>query len=105
MLETRLCFRLISYWKRLYMEIAPPVEHPQVREARELRELAALAMGRGDYKKAVELDLRVVELAPDSDVGREAKKEARLLGLDRYAVYAGAFTTALYLFGWIAALR
>ncbi len=74
------------------------------REAREVWDTVKQALGAGNYRKARELSLEVAKMAPDSDLGREAKSGADDLRIDSWAIYAGLGFTVLYLMGWVAAL-
>ena len=75
------------------------------REARQLREAARAAFAAGDYGRAKELDLKIVRLAPDSDLGREAAAEAELLRTDPMAIYLGLGALAIYGLAWLIALH
>jgi hypothetical protein len=59
-------------------------------EAKQLRDQAAGAMAAGDYKQARQLNLKVVEIAPDSKQATEARAEAANLLPDRVGLYIGA---------------
>jgi len=83
---------------------ASAVPDHKLRDARELRDQADAAYARGDYAQAAELDRQIVELAPDSEPGGEARKELVNLRPDRVALYSGLFAAALYIVGWIVAL-
>lgn len=74
------------------------------REARELWDTVKQALGAGDYRTARELSLKVVEMSPDSDIGRQAKIGANDLLIDSWAIYAGLGFTVIYLVGWAVAL-
>lgn len=75
------------------------------REVRQMREAARAAFAAGDYGRAKELDLQIVRLAPDSDLGREAAAEAELLRTDPMAIYIGLGALALYGLAWLVALH
>lgn len=74
------------------------------REARQLRDVARAAFVAGDYGTARELDLKIVRLAPDTELGREAADEARNLQTDPMAIYIGLGAAALYGLAWLVAL-
>ena len=75
-----------------------------LREAREVWDSVKAALGVGNYRQARELSLKVAEMAPGTDLGRDAKNGANDLLIDPWAIYAGIGFTALYLSGWALAL-
>ena len=72
--------------------------------ARHLWETAREAFAAGDYRRTRELDAQVVEVAPDSDHGRQAVRELENFRLDRYIRAAGIGSVLLYGLAWLVAL-
>jgi hypothetical protein len=86
------------------MAEAAATEKQVKREARQLRDVARAAFALGNYGKARELDIKIVRLVPDSDLGREAAREAQNLRTDPWAIYIGLGALAIYGLGWLVGL-
>jgi hypothetical protein len=86
------------------MAEAAQTEKQAKREARQLREQARAAFAAGDYGRARALDLKIVRLVPDADLGQEAAVEAQNLRTDPMAIYLGLGALALYGLAWLYAL-
>jgi hypothetical protein len=74
------------------------------REARQLRDAARAAFALGNYGQARELDIKIVRLVPDTEIGREAAQEAQNLRTDPWAIYLGLMAVAIYGLGWLVGL-
>ena len=74
------------------------------RKARRLRDDAAAAFEAGDYRRGREISLEIVALAPDTDIGAQAKVDAENTKTDPYTIYGGMVFLALYTIGWLVAL-
>lgn len=86
------------------MAEAAQTEKQAKREARQLRDAARAAFALGNYGKARELDMKIVRLVPDTELGREAAAEAQNLRTDPWAIYLGLAALAIYGLGWLVAL-
>lgn len=74
-------------------------------QLRTLQTAAAAAFGAGDYGRVRQLNLQIIRLAPDTDIGRAAATQTDNLRTDPYAIYIGLSTLAAYGLAWILALH
>ena len=79
-------------------------ESAKLRDAQVLHERVEGALESGDYKIARQLRQRIIELVPDSDLGREAAQGLRALSPDPVHIYSGLFAASLLLIGWLISL-
>lgn len=80
-------------------------ESAKIYDARALRERVDAAFESGDYEIVRQLDRRIVELVPDSDLGRQAAQDLRRLSVDPVHIYSGIFAAFLFLIGWLTSFQ
>ena len=76
----------------------------QKRDARELREKSRAAFAAGDYLLTQQLDAQIAQSVPDTDLSREAMREARNLKLDPWALGAGGIALGLLTLAWLLSI-
>jgi hypothetical protein len=72
----------------------------QKREARQLRDAVRGAWERGDYGEVRRLSLKVLEIAPETDLANESAKDLENLRPDKIALYVGVGSVALLVASW-----
>ena len=85
-------------------DAAPASDKQAKRDARDLRDQARGAFVNGDYRRVRELDAKIVQLVPGTDVGREASVELNNLKPDPVAIYIGLGSLLLYCIAWAVSL-
>ncbi len=73
--------------------------------AQKARDRARAAFEAGDYRMVRELNAKVVEQAPDSDLAMEASREIENLTPDPWTVRVGYIALAVLCLAWLVGLR
>lgn len=81
-----------------------PKDKQVKREARQLWDEARVAFAAGDFLRAAELDRKIIEVAPGTELAEKASAELELRKPDRKVLWAGVGGTILYLLAWWVSL-